>query len=236
MTRLVLIIAAIAALALSLTLTTRPVAAGAPPATLNPAHVGTDSSDGDIGDECDEQGEQAPEPGQVLWHFILNGLNPGITSAIEGHFNFTPNSQDQTVDSSKWNPGGDTHHFYVYTDGDAVLDGASADIGASDYNNFNLSHLCHGDEVEETPTPTPATPTPTPATPTPTPEGSQGGGSGTPEGSQAGGTGTPAGSVPDTSASMPGVGGPLATLIFGAILLSSLGALAYANVRAARSR
>jgi hypothetical protein len=57
-----------------------------------------------------------------------------------------------------------------------------------------------------------------------------------PEGSVGGGTGTPAGSVPDTSTSMPGVGGPLATLLFGAILVASLGALAYANVAAARRR
>jgi hypothetical protein len=80
-------------------------------------------------------------------------------------------------------------------------------------------------EGEATPTPTPATPTPTPATPTPTPEGSVGGG-----------TGTPAASVPDTATGMPGIGGPLATLVFGAILVASLGALAYANVAAARRR
>lgn len=57
-----------------------------------------------------------------------------------------------------------------------------------------------------------------------------------PEGSVGGGTGTPAGSVPDTATSLPGFGGPLATLIFGAILVASLGTLAYANVRAAKQR
>jgi hypothetical protein len=67
-----------------------------------------------------------------------------------------------------------------------------------------------------TPTPTPETPTPTPADPTPTPEGSV-------EGSVGGGTGTPAASVPDTAASLPGFGGPLATLVFGLILVASLG-------------
>jgi hypothetical protein len=51
-----------------------------------------------------------------------------------------------------------------------------------------------------------------------------------------GGTGTPAASVPDTAASLPGFGGPLATLVFGLILVASLGTLAYANVRAARER
>jgi hypothetical protein len=58
----------------------------------------------------------------------------------------------------------------------------------------------------------------------------------TPEGSQLGGTGTPAPSLQNTALSALGFGGPLATLVFGAILLSSLGALAYANVRAARRR
>ena len=57
-----------------------------------------------------------------------------------------------------------------------------------------------------------------------------------PEGSVGGGTGTPAASVPDTAMSLPGFGGPLATLIFGAILVASLGTLAYANVRAAKQR
>lgn len=56
------------------------------------------------------------------------------------------------------------------------------------------------------------------------------------EGTQLGGTGTPAGSLTDTSMSLPGFGGPLATLIFGAILVASLGTLAYANVRAAKQR
>lgn len=59
---------------------------------------------------------------------------------------------------------------------------------------------------------------------------------GVPEGSQAGGTGTPAASIPNTSTSLPGFGGPLATLVFGLILVASLGTLAYANVRAARQR
>ncbi len=57
-----------------------------------------------------------------------------------------------------------------------------------------------------------------------------------PEGSQAGATGTPAGSIPDTAASVVGFSGPLTTVGFGLILLGSLGALAYANMRGARER
>ena len=55
------------------------------------------------------------------------------------------------------------------------------------------------------------------------------------EGGQLGGTGTPAASLPNTALSLPG-SGPLATLFFGAILIASLGALAYANVTAVRRR
>ena len=77
-----------------------------------------------------------------------------------------------------------------------------------------------------TPTPTPAGTTPPTATPTPTP---------TPEGTQLGGTGTPVPSVPNTAMSLGG-SAPLATLLFGGVLLASLGTLAFANVRAARRR
>jgi hypothetical protein len=52
----------------------------------------------------------------------------------------------------------------------------------------------------------------------------------TPEGTQAGGTGAPAPSIPNTAVSLPG-SGSLATLLFGTILIGSLGALALANAR-----
>jgi hypothetical protein len=85
-----------------------------------------------------------------------------------------------------------------------------------------------------------ANPTPTPK-PTSTPAGSQAGTASpsptsTPEGSQAGGTGTPAASLSNSATSLPGAGGPIATIGFGLALLASLGTLAYANVRSVRSR
>ena len=55
------------------------------------------------------------------------------------------------------------------------------------------------------------------------------------EGSQLGGTGTPAPSLPNTALGLAG-SGPLATIFFGAVLIASLGALAYANVAAVRRR
>ena len=138
-----ILLAAIAAIALSLMYLVRPAYAGTT-ATLQESQKGTDSSQAT--DQCDQN---VPVPaGEVLWHFILNGVDPGITSAIPGHFQFT-NSGTLDVDSSKWNPGGDTHHFYVFTVGDDILEDATADIGDSTYNNFVLSHICHGDETQQ---------------------------------------------------------------------------------------
>jgi hypothetical protein len=57
-------------------------------------------------------------------------------------------------------------------------------------------------------------------------------------GGTGGETGTPpeGGSIPDTAAAIPSQSSPIATLAFAMLLVSSLGALAYANVRAARRR
>ena len=117
--------------------------------------------------------------------------------------------------------GGSQGNFYDYS-GDPVTadDGLHAPVNASG-KWAGLSHIsfCYSapDESESQPESVP-------------------GESESPEGSVGGGTGTPAASVPDTSTSLPGFGGPLATLIFGAILVASLGTLAYANVRAAKQR
>jgi hypothetical protein len=54
-----------------------------------------------------------------------------------------------------------------------------------------------------------------------------------PEGSVGGGTGTPNASIPDTAAA-PATGTAVGTLLFGVLLLASLGSLAYANARAGR--
>lgn len=59
-------------------------------------------------------------------------------------------------------------------------------------------------------------------------------GSPSPEGSQAGATGTPAASLPNTAFGTSGAGGTLVTLLFGLVLVGSLGWMAYANAKAAR--
>jgi hypothetical protein len=243
-----IILAAIAALALSLMYLVRPAYAGTT-ATLNAAFVGTDSSQAQ--DQCDPD---VPVPdGQVLWHFILNGLDPGITSAIPGHFEFD-SSGTLNVDSSKWNPGGDTHHFYVFTTGDDILLGATADIGESEYNNFVLSHICHGTPVEQSVAESvqesvaqsveqsvaesvqesvaqsvEQSVAESQAESVAESVGQSG------EQSVEAGTGTPGESQSDTAMGFGG-SNPLPTIAFGLILLASLSGLAFVNVKAARNR
>ena len=210
-----MLLVALAALALSLYFAVRPAYANGG-ATLKESQIGTDSSQAQ--DDC--SGEDDVPAGMVLWHFILNGLEPGITSAIAGQFEFTFDGT-LNVDSSKWNNGGDTHHFYVYTTGDDVLEGASADIGDSEYNNFVLSHICHGDETEQSVEESAS-------------EAESVAESASGEQSVEAGTGTPEESSPDGALSLSGAGA-LPTIAFSLILLASLGGLAYANVKAARS-
>ena len=75
-------------------------------------------------------------------------------------------------------------------------------------------------------------------TPTPTPEGSVAEGTSTPSPEQSvqGGTGTPEPSQPDTAMGVQGGPSPIPTIAFGLILLSSLGTLAWVNVKSARRR
>ena len=138
-TRIALAIAALAALTFALAVSVRPAFAGGG-ATLHESHIGTDSSQTE--DDPEECADADVPDGMVLWHFILNGLDPAETSAISGHFEFA-DAGTLDVDSSKWNPPGTNHHFYVLTEGDDVLNGATADYFGG-YNNFNLSHICHG--------------------------------------------------------------------------------------------
>jgi hypothetical protein len=102
--------------------------------------------------------------------------------------------------------------------------------------------------VEQTPTPTPVeqTPTPTPveetATPTATTEESVSPGTGTPapspthEQSVEAATGTPAASVPNTAIGSGSGSMQLPTILFGLLLVASLGGLLVLNVKSAIAR
>ncbi len=135
-TRIALAIAALAALTFALAVSVRPAYAGGG-ATLHESHVGTDSSQTADGEDC---GDATVPDGQVLWHFVLNGLPDGHDSPIAGHFTFT-GAGTLDVDSNKSLKT--VEHWDVYTTGDDVLEGATADWNG-DYNQFNLSHICHG--------------------------------------------------------------------------------------------
>ncbi|HET6380346.1 MAG TPA: SpaA isopeptide-forming pilin-related protein [candidate division Zixibacteria bacterium] len=99
-------------------------------------------------------------------------------------------------------------------------------------------------QAESTPTPTPeqsvegGTPTPEQSveggTPTPSPAGEHE--TPTPEQSVQAGTGTPAASIPDGAMANLGGPSPIPTVLFGSMLLASLSALAWANVRSAHRR
>jgi hypothetical protein len=222
--RMIIAMVAMGIIALALGYFVHPVYA-ADPATLNEQQVGTNSAEDAADFPC--PGDEVPA-GMVLWHFILNGIDPGITSAIAGQFTF---DEDGTlnVSSTKWNPGGTEHQFFVYTTGDDVLLGATADIGNSTYNNFVLSHICHGEETEQS---IPASVEQSVAAsvsasvPASVPASA--------EGSVKAGTGTPAASTSNTAQFANGTS-PLPPIAFSLILLASLGALAYANVKSVRS-
>jgi hypothetical protein len=212
-----ILLAALAAIALAMSLAIRPAYATGGTATLQESQKGTDSSEAT--DDCSNE-DEVPA-GEVLWHFILNGVDPGITAPISGHFEFE-GAGTLNVDSSKWNPGGDTHHFYVFTTGDDVLKDATADIGDSEYNNFVLSHICHGEEGSASPSAEQSVEASTEA-------------SASGEQSVEAGTGTPQESTPDGSFLGTGASA-LPTIAFSLILLGSLGTLAYANVKSVRNR
>jgi hypothetical protein len=167
---------------------------------------------------------------------VTGGLHEDPASDFEVTLTLHSTADGQTFDwvsnlpvDAVFVKGGPGGNLYVYN-------GATSDTGLHAPGNdqgiavstppwSGLSHIsfCFNDVPDETPTPTP--------------EGSEAEGTSTPtpEGSQAGGTGTPAPSVPDTALGLAG-SGSLATIFFGAVLIASLGALAYANVSAVRRR
>ena len=136
-TRIALAIAALAALTFALAVSVCPAFAGGDGTPLTHGADTDSSTSVDDPAECD--GAVVPD-GQVLWHFVLNGLPDGHDSPIAGHFTFT-GAGTLDVDSNKHLQK--VEHWDVYTTGDDVLEGATADYNG-DYNNFNLSHICHG--------------------------------------------------------------------------------------------
>jgi len=149
-------------------------------------------------------------PGEVFWHFIQNQVADGTDSGkMTYEFDIAGSG---SVDSYK--KSGDTLHWSVITGHDTLLS-ASTDVSSD--GEFNLSHICVGPPEESVA------------------ESQSQAESQSPEGSVEAGTGTPAGSQPNTSL-LQGAVSVLPTVVFSLILLGSLGALAFANVKMARRR
>ena len=212
-TRLALIMAAIAALVIAMAATISPaLAGGIVGPDVEPTFVDGNPTCGSLGFINESKVEPVTgglhDFGDFEVTLTLHDTADGPT------FDFTSNIAVDAV----FVKGGSNGNLYDYSGSPVTTDdGLHAPVNPANDLYYGLSHIsfCWTPAQESE---------------------SQPGESESPEGSVGGGTGTPDPSVPDTSMSLPGVGGPLATLIFGAILVASLGTLAYANVRAAKQR
>ena len=126
---------------------------------LHGPHVGADS----------QTFEQDPDDGgladPVVWHFVLNGLDPG-TPAAEVTINFVTAG----AKSASGNPvgNGSTQHFYIGTSTHDVIASGSALVESEQAGKLVLSHV-RVNEPEEPEEPEEPTSTPEPTT-TPEPE------------------------------------------------------------------
>ena len=219
-TRRMLAIAAIAAIAFSLALATRaPVRAADTKVSIHqtlPISSDGFTEDADCGDFTTG----------VVWHFTLVNY-AGDDAQLFGTF----------ADAGAFGPIDPTDkpsatiHFYVNTPDDDSLTDAYVMLGGTvtDQTQLQLSHVCHTGEEQSVP---------------PSAEGSVAASvsasvpasvPASAEGSVKAGTGTPAASTSNTALFGDG-SNPLATIAFSLILLASLGALAFANVKTVRRR
>jgi hypothetical protein len=215
-----ILLAAIAAIALSMLYLVRPVAATEPfKVYLQASHAGADSSTFKEDEDCGDF------TSGVVWHFILNNYDGSGTAHLVATFD---GAGVLETDASK--VLNSVQHFYLNTPTDDVLDSDNlntyAEVADEDLDaNLVLSHVCHtGNEQSQSQSQSEE------QSVSEAQSASQ-----TPEESVEAGTGTPAESVPDGAMSFIG-SNPIATLAFGLILLASLAGLAFANVKSARSR
>ena len=213
-TRLALIIGAIAALVFAMALTISPaLAGGIVGPDVVPTVIDGNPTCGSLGFNNESKVEPVTSGLKDFGDFEVT-LTVHDTAAGPT-FDFTSNIAVDAV----FVKGGSNGNLYDYSGSPVTTDdGLHSPVNPSNDLYFGLSHIsfCWTPAEESVPQSV---------------EESE-----SPEGSVGGGTGTPDPSVPDTAMSLPGFGGPLATLIFGAILVASLGTLAYANVRSAKQR
>ena len=209
--RRMLAIAAVAAIALSMAMAMRaPVRAADPTLDIHqdlPIDSSTFKEDPDCGDATSG----------VVWHFVLVNYD-GDDAQLFGEFadagTFGPIDPADKPSASI--------HFYVTTPDDDSLIDAYVELEGTiaDNTQLQLSHVCHAGETEQSVAASVAE-----SVAESVPEGEQ---------SEKAGEGTPEGSTSNGALSLTG-SGALPTIAFSLILLASLGALAYANVKSVRN-
>jgi hypothetical protein len=159
------------------------------------------------------------DPGQVLWHFIHTKTGAGdLPATLDATFDVAgPQQADGYVN------GNSVVQYEIITGEDSLL---SASDSIVNDGMLNLSHICSGgteQSVAESVSESVAESVSESVAESESGEQSVEAGTGTPEESQS-----------NTALGLSGVG-PLPTILFSLILLTSLGTLAYANVKAARN-
>ena len=212
--RRILAIAAMAAIALSFALMARPALA----THVAPQLIEKNASCGQLGDYDHEFKIEPVESGTYSDPNSDFEVTITVNETADGQtFDFSANLGVDAVFAK----GGDTGNLYVYDPAEDADVGLHAPVNASG-KWANLSHIsfCFTD--------TPESESESPSAEQSVAESASG------EQSVEAGTGTPEESSPDGALSLTGVGA-LPTIAFSLILLASLGGLAYANVKAARS-
>jgi hypothetical protein len=169
-------------------------------------------------------GCDALEPGQVLWHFIHTGTDGSDLPAT-----LTAEFQDAgvvTADGASNQNGTAVVSYTIITGEDTLL---SASDSINDDNLLNLSHICNGGEEQSVAES--VSESVSESVPESVSESVAASASG--EQSVEAGTGTPQESIPNGALPFGG-SSPLPMIAFSLILLTSLGSLAYANVKAVR--
>ena len=164
----------------------------------------------------------------VVWHFILNKYDPNdaqlfVTFASAGSMG--PISETDSPATA--------HHFYVNTpSNDSLTDAYVILPGGAGDAQLQLSHVCNAGEAQSVPPSAEQSVAASVSASVPASVAASVPASA--EGSVKAGTGTPAASTSNTALFGNG-SSPLPTIAFSLILLASLGALAYANVKSVRS-
>jgi hypothetical protein len=223
--RLMLTVAAVSAIALSMIWLAGPVLA----THVEPQFVEGNHSCGDLNVAYDHEFKIEPvESG--------NYVDPNSDFIVDITVNDTPEGPTVDFDANLgvdavFVKGASDGNLYVYSPAETSDTGLHAPLNASG-KWAGLSHLsfCFNDTPEESASPS-AQESVAESVPASAEQSAEASG----EQSEKAGEGTPEESQADTA--LFGLGSsPLATIAFSLILLASLGTLAYANVKAARSR